>query len=113
MLLKRGISVLLLYSLGGIVQHAQAQFVQQGGKLIGNGMEAWPTNQGVAVAVSADGNTIIELRIKRPTGSAINRLVMVKRRLYVITADWLEGSGLNAERVLDSFELVDGRSLIA
>ena len=61
----------------------------------------------------ADGNTIIELRIKRPTGSAINRLVMVKRRLYVITADWLEGSGLNSERVLDSFELVDGRSLIA
>jgi len=60
-----------------------------------------------------NGNLMIELRIKRPTGTAINRLVMVKRRLYVITADWTEGNGNNAEQVLNSFELVDRRGLTA
>ena len=61
----------------------------------------------------ANGNIFIELRIKRSSGYALNRLVMVKRRLFVITADWTEGDGINAERVLNSFELVDGRTLVA
>ena len=60
-----------------------------------------------------NGNLMIELRIKRPTGTAINRLVMVKRRLYVITADWIDGNGNNAEQVLNSFELVDRQGLTA
>jgi hypothetical protein len=55
----------------------------------------------------------IDLRIKRSTVSAINRLVVVKRRLYVITADWVDGDGSSAARILDSFELIDGRLLIA
>jgi hypothetical protein len=60
-----------------------------------------------------DGNPVVEMRIKRPQGSAINRLVMVKRRLYVITADWIDGDGKNAAAILDSFQIVDSRSLIA
>jgi hypothetical protein len=61
----------------------------------------------------SDGNPVVELRIKRPQGSAINRLVMVKRRLFVITADWVEGDGKNAATILDSFELLDARSMVA
>ena len=61
----------------------------------------------------SNGNTVIELRIKRPQGSAINRLVVVKRRLFVITADWVDGDGENAAAILDSFELIDSRQLIA
>ena len=60
-----------------------------------------------------DGNTVIELRLKRPGGWAINRLISVKRRLYVITADWVEGDGKAAADILDSFSLLDSRSLIA
>jgi hypothetical protein len=56
---------------------------------------------------------VIELRIKRPQGWAINRLVVVKRRLFVITADWVDGDGENAAAILDSFELIDSRQLIA
>ena len=39
----------------------------------------------------ANGDPVVELRIKRPQGTAINRLVMFKRRLFVITADWIDG----------------------
>ena len=60
-----------------------------------------------------DGNTVIEIRLKRPGGTAINRLVSVKRRLYVITADWIEGDGKAAAEILNSFTLVDGNALIA
>jgi hypothetical protein len=38
---------------------------------------------------------------------------VVKRRLYVLTADWIDGDGKAAVSVLDSFELVDSTSLIA
>ena len=61
----------------------------------------------------ADGNPVIELRIQRGGGFAINRLIMVKRRLYVLTADWTEGTGTNAAAILESFQLVDGRLLVA
>lgn len=60
-----------------------------------------------------DGNPVIELRIKREQGSAINRLVMVKHRLFVITADWSDGDGKNASDILESFKIVDSRLLIA
>jgi len=60
-----------------------------------------------------DGNPVIELRIQRPNGAAINRLIMVKQRLYVITADWIEGGGEGAISVIDSFRLVDAKSLVA
>ena len=59
------------------------------------------------------GNPVVELRIRRPQGSAINRLIVVKRRLYVLTADWIEGDGKAPAAVLDSFALVDSRTLIA
>jgi len=61
----------------------------------------------------ANGDPVVELRIKRPQGTAINRLVMFKRRLFVITADWIKGDGRNAAAILDSFEIMDFRSMIA
>lgn len=60
-----------------------------------------------------NGNQIIELRLQRPGGFAVNRLIVVKKRLFVLTADWVEGDGKAAVSVLDSFQLVDSRSLIA
>lgn len=62
---------------------------------------------------SVDGNPVIELRIRRPQGSAINRLVLVKRRLYVLTADWVEGDAAAPASVLDTFQIVDSRALVA
>lgn len=61
----------------------------------------------------SNGDPVVELKIKRPQGFAINRLVMFKRRLFVITADWKDGDGKAAANILDSFTVVDGRSLIA
>ena len=61
----------------------------------------------------SNGNPVVELRIRRPQGSAINRLIMVKRPLFVITADWIECDCRNAAAILDSFELVDARSMVA
>ena len=61
----------------------------------------------------ADGNQVLELKIKRPGGWAINRLIMVKRRLFVLTADWTDGDGSPAQTVLDSLQLVDSKSFIA
>jgi hypothetical protein len=60
-----------------------------------------------------DGYPVVELKIKRAGGSAINRLIMVKRRLYVLTADWIEGDGSAASNILDSFQLVDAKTQIA
>jgi hypothetical protein len=59
------------------------------------------------------GNPVIELRIQRPEGLAINRLIMVKRRLYVLTADWVKGDGTAPAQILDSFQLFDSKMLIA
>jgi hypothetical protein len=61
----------------------------------------------------SNGDPVVELKIKRPQGSAINRLVMFKRRLFVITADWKDGDGKAAADILESFTVVDGRSLVA
>ena len=61
----------------------------------------------------SNGDPVVELQIKRPQGNAINRLVMFKRRLFVITADWVQGDGKNAAAILDSFEIMDLRSMIA
>lgn len=76
-----------------------------------------PVNSGARILgrrqFVVNGNPVIELRIRRAQGSAINRFMVVKRRLYVLTADWVEGDGAGAADVLDSFELVDSRSLIA
>src|SRR6476620_11374058 len=48
----------------------------------------------------SNGDPVVELQIKRPQGNAINRLVMFKRRLFVITADWVQGDGKNAAAIL-------------
>jgi len=76
-----------------------------------------PVNRTAAVIsrrqFEVDGNTIIEIRLRRPGGLAINRLISVKRRLYVITADWIEGDGKAATDIINSFTLVDGTALIA
>jgi hypothetical protein len=61
----------------------------------------------------SDGNPVVEICIHRPNGSAINRLIVVKRRLYVITADWVEGDGRGAASIVNSFQLVDATTLIA
>src|SRR3954469_14115791 len=60
-----------------------------------------------------DGNPVVELRIQRPTGLAVNRLIMVKRRLYVLTADWVKGDGTGPAQIIDSFQLFDSKMLIA
>jgi len=60
-----------------------------------------------------DGNPVIEFKLKRTGGFAINRLIMVKRRLYVLTADWVAGDSSAATNILDSFQLVDAKALIA
>jgi hypothetical protein len=76
-----------------------------------------PLNRGAKVLarrqIVVDGNPVIELRIQRAGGHAINRLIMVKRRLFVLTADWVEGDGKAAAAVIGSFQLVESRSLIA
>ena len=59
------------------------------------------------------GNPAVEIRIRRAGGSAINRFVMVGRRLFVLTADWSDGDGSEVIRVLDSFDLIERRSLVA
>jgi len=64
-------------------------------------------------SIVTDGNHVLEFKIKRTSGWAINRLIMVKRRLFVLTADWTDGDGSAAQEVLDSFQLVDSKSLIA
>jgi hypothetical protein len=38
---------------------------------------------------------------------------MVKRRLYVLTADWVKGDGTAPAQILDSFQLFDSKMLIA
>ena len=43
----------------GLLQTAGAQFVQQGGKLVGADAVAGDEEQGSSVAISADGNTAI------------------------------------------------------
>src|ERR1700691_4309968 len=51
--------VLAIAALMGFAQPAAAQFVQQGPKLVGSENQVSPPSQGTAVAVSADGNTLI------------------------------------------------------
>lgn len=61
-----------------------------------------------------DGNPAIELQIDRPDTRAINRFILVKNKLYVLTGDVPQDSdGKAAARILDSFELIDSATLIA
>ena len=64
---------------------------------------------------SFEGHPAIELRVERPGGArAINRFILAGRRLYVLTADWPAAKDEIAARlVLDSFELIDTKALIA
>jgi hypothetical protein len=66
-------------------------------------------------AFSFDGYPGIELRVERSGGArAINRFILVGRRLYILTADWPATKDEAAARqILDSFELIDAKSLIA
>jgi hypothetical protein len=64
---------------------------------------------------SFGGHPGIELRVERPNGArAINRFILVGRRLYVLTADWPASKDEPAARlILDSFEPIDTKALIA
>ena len=64
---------------------------------------------------SFNGYPGIELRIDRRAGSgSINRFILVGHRLYILTADWpLEGSEAASRQVLDSFDLIDTKALVA
>ena len=65
-------------------------------------------------AFNLSGNPAIELRIERRGASAINRFILVKNILYVLTVDWVQGqNGKMAEKILDSFELVDEKEIVA
>jgi|GEM_PF-5133955 len=57
----------------------------------------------------------VELRIQRSGGKrAINRFILVGHRLYILTADWPDREDENLRRgVLDSFELIDAKALVA
>src|ERR1039457_5309983 len=46
-------------ALGLVIPSAEAQFVQQGPKLVGTGAGAATASQGQSVSISADGNTAI------------------------------------------------------
>lgn len=66
------------------------------------------------VEFSHNGNAGIQLRIKRGEAFALNRFILVKNRLYIITADFPRAGGEPAvTAILDSFEVIDSRSLIA
>jgi hypothetical protein len=66
-------------------------------------------------AFSFDGYPGVELRVERPGGArSVNRFILVGRRLYILTADWPAAKdGAAALQILDSFELIDAKSLIA
>ncbi len=64
--------------------------------------------------LSFEGNPGIELRLKRGDSFVIERFILVKNRLYILTADiTADDSADAAAQILDSFELIDGTSLIA
>ena len=45
---------------------------------------------------------------------AINRFILAGGRLYILTADWLASANESSVRkILDSFELTNGRELLA
>ena len=64
---------------------------------------------------SLDGAPGIELRAERPAGvRAINRFILAGGRLYILTADWPASANESSVRkILDSFELTNGRELLA
>lgn len=66
-------------------------------------------------AFSFDGYPGVELRVQRSGGArAINRFILVGRRLYILAADWPGAKDEAAVRqVLDSFQLIDAKSLVA
>ena len=59
------------------------------------------------------GNPGIELKLMRNAMRSINRFILVKDRLYILTVDFPANRTETAiEGILDSFELIDGRALI-
>jgi hypothetical protein len=63
---------------------------------------------------SYNGSAGIQLRIRRGEAFAVNRFILVKNRLYIITADFPRADGEPAvNAILDSFEVIDSRSLVA
>ena len=63
---------------------------------------------------SSNGYPGVELRIKRKTGFAVNRCVLVRKRLYILTADFAEGENESVIlSILDSFQPIDRYLLVA
>ena len=66
------------------------------------------------VEFSFDGNPGVQLRIRRGKINAINRFILVKSRLYILTANFDGPDGEDdVTAILDSFEVLENRSLIA
>ena len=64
--------------------------------------------------LSFEGNPGMELRLQRGDSVVVERFILVKNRLYVLTADMTAiDSADEAAHILDSFELIDGTALIA
>jgi len=66
------------------------------------------------IEFSLDGDPGIQLKIRRGKINAINRFILARNRLYVLTADFDDSDGDDSvTAILDSFELLENRSLIA
>jgi hypothetical protein len=63
---------------------------------------------------SFDGHPGLELRIKRNSGSSINRFILVGDRLYILTANFTrDDNDFRLLQILDTFQTMDHGSLIA
>ena len=60
-----------------------------------------------------DGHPGIQITVNRGDHPSINRFILAGNRLYTLVADHGPGSGNIWLRVMDSFEIIDAKALIA
>jgi hypothetical protein len=60
-----------------------------------------------------DGHPGIQVTVNRGKGPSINRFILAGNRLYTLVADHRPDSGKIWLRVMDSFEIIDAKALIA
>ncbi len=65
------------------------------------------------IEFNSSGHPGIQLRVKRDDGFSINRFLLVNDRLYILTVNWKRGAEGSRIRILDSFEVIDTKALIA
>ena len=65
------------------------------------------------IEFNSSGNPGIQLKIARSDSFSINRFILVNDRLYILSVNWKEGTESSRVRILDSFEVIDTKALIA